>query len=335
MSRPGEFELIDRYFKPLALTAGAFGLGDDAAVLTVGAGKTVVVTTDAVAAGVHFFTDDPPEAIAAKALRVNLSDLAAKGAEPLGYLLVLALAAGWSEDWVQVFARGLAADQTRYGITLLGGDTLRAAGGTTIAITAFGTIEGSMVQRRGARAGDALFVSGTIGDAALGLWLRDRAHTALSADPRYRRLLQRYLYPEPRLALAAVLRAYASAAMDISDGLMGDLGRLCVASGVTATVNVEGVPLSPAAADLIGGRRDLMTRVLAGGDDYEILATVAPANVSKFIAGAKQAGVPVAEIGRIVAGEGPPKAMLGGGEELPLERLSYDHFAGSDGASVT
>lgn len=322
--RPGEFELIDRYFKPLAATAGAFGLGDDAGVFAPRPGETTIITTDAIAAGVHFFADDPAGAIAAKALRVNLSDLAAKGAEARAYLIDLALPADWTEGWVRDFAEGLAADQARYGIALLGGDTFRASGGATVAITALGGSPGAMVRRSGARPGDAVLVSGTIGDAALGLWLRRSGIAA--GEPRYRHLFDRYLYPQPRMAMAPLLRQYASAAMDVSDGLMGDLGRLCRASRVSAEVDAAAVPLSPAARMLLAEQPALVATVLTGGDDYEILATVPGPETAAFAAAAAAVGVEVSMIGRIRDGTGAPVARGADGREIPLSRLSYDHF---------
>ena len=206
-----EDTLIATLFAPLATDAGADGLGDDAASFAGGAGD-VVVTCDALAAGVHFFPDDPPEAIAAKALRVNLSDLAAKGAEPFGYLVALALPSSCDGAWAEAFARGLAADQARYGVSLLGGDTLRASpgGGATITVTAFGrTGSGRTVRRRSARPGDVVVVTGTIGDAALGLQMRlgtsweiDQAHAAA--------LRSAYLYPDPPVRAWPAVRRFAT-----------------------------------------------------------------------------------------------------------------------------
>jgi len=320
--RPGEFELIERYFRPLATGAGALGLADDAALFRPAEDDDTVVTADIVAAGIHFFADDPPRSIARKALRVNLSDLAGKGAEPQAYLLTIALAADWTEGWIAEFAAGLAEDQARYRITLLGGDTSRASGGTTVSITAFGRLpRGTMVHRAGARPGDLVFVSGTVGDAALGLALR-RAPDGEGAAY----LVDRYLHPQPRVELAPAVRLFATAAMDVSDGLVGDLGHICKASGVTAEIDAAQVPLSAAARAVIAGDASTLATAITGGDDYEILATVAPANAATFAEAAREAGVPVVPIGRIVAGDGPPAVLDAAGKRIALGRRSFDHF---------
>jgi thiamine-monophosphate kinase len=308
----------------LACSEGALALSDDAALIAPKAGEDLVVTCDAVAEGVHFFADDPPEAIAQKALRVNLSDLAAKGATPLGYLMALALPSDWTESWVERFAAGLADDDDRYGVTLLGGDTIRAAGGVTIAITAIGSVpKGKMVRRSGARPGDAIMVSGTIGDAALGLRLRTKA-TAAGVDDRL--LLDRYLLPQPRTALAPLLRRYATSAIDVSDGLIGDLAHICDVSGVGAEVRANAVPLSAPAADLVRLDADAWMHILNGGDDYEILATVAEHEVAAFADEARATGVAVANIGRITGGEGPPVVKDREGRIITVTSASHVHF---------
>jgi thiamine-monophosphate kinase len=324
--RPGEFELIERYFRPLASDAGAFALTDDAAVYRQRPGEDLVVTTDMIAAGVHFFAEDAPASVARKALRVNLSDLAAKGASPFGYLLSLALPADWTESWLAGFARGLKADQERYGITLIGGDTIRASGGVTISVTALGRIpKGRMVTRGGARPGDAVFVSGTIGDAALGLGLRlGRIDAGEGRAAKF--LIDRYLHPEPRMALASVLRRHAASAMDVSDGLIGDLGHICDVSGVGAEIEAALVPLSAAARRLLAGDRGLLRTIVTGGDDYEILTTVSRSAVPRFTADARAAGVPVTRIGAIVAGKGPPRLLDATGQPIRLDGAGHTHF---------
>ena len=323
--RPGEFALIERYFRPLATERGAFGLADDAALYRQRPGDDLVLTADMVVAGVHFFADDPPESIARKALRVNLSDLAGKGAEPFAYLLSLALPGNWTEAWLKRFAGGLAADQKRYGVTLLGGDTTKAAGGLTIAITALGRVpKGRMVLRSGARPGDAIFVSGTIGDGALGLRLRQGTIVGKARGGRH--LLDRYLHPEPRTALAPVLRGHASSAMDVSDGLVGDLAHICEASGVGAEIGAHLVPLSPGAKAFLAADASALATILNGGDDYEIIATVPGSSVAAFAAEAKQAGVPVTRIGMIVAGKGPPVVRDTAGKVVKVSAKSHTHF---------
>ncbi len=324
IKRPGEFELIDRYFKPLATDPGAFGLTDDTALYRQRPGDDLVLTTDMIAAGIHFFADDPPEAVAKKALRVNLSDLAAKGAVPFGYLLSLALPKAWTERWVAGFVKGLKDDQARYEVALLGGDTIRASGGATVSITALGRIpKGQMVTRGGARAGDAVFVSGTIGDAALGLALR---LGKIEAGQGGRHLRDRYLHPQPRTALAPVIRRHATSSLDVSDGLVGDLAHVCDVSGVGAEVELALVPLSPAARRLLTADRSLLRTILTGGDDYEILATVSDSAASLFTSEAREAGVPVTRIGRIVDGQGPPVVRDASGRPIKLRHEGHVHF---------
>jgi thiamine-monophosphate kinase len=324
----GEDRLIARHFRPLARHPGAFALGDDAAALTPPPGCDLVLTTDGVIAGVHVFPDDPADAIARRALRVNLSDLAAKGAKPAGFLLSIALPGDIGDDWLAAFARGLGADADRYGCPLLGGDTDRTPGPLSVSIAALGTVPtGTMVRRSGAHPGDVLLVTGTIGDAALGLALRQDAAAGwgLAQDAR-RHLLARYLLPEPRTGLADTLRAHASAAIDISDGLAGDLAKLCLASGVSAQVEVERVPLSDAARAMLAIEPALLERALTGGDDYEILAAVPAGKVEGFRARAAAAGIAVTEIGRVEAGDAAPAFIGPDKRVLVFERPSFSHF---------
>ncbi|MGO4716805.1 thiamine-phosphate kinase [Bradyrhizobium sp. 2TAF24] len=324
----GEDSLIARYFRPLATDPGAFNLVDDAAVLAAG-GDDLVVTTDAVVEGVHFLPSDPPDTIARKALRVNLSDLAAKGAVPAGFVLTLALRDA-ADAWLSPFAAALGEDAVAFGCPVLGGDTVSTPGPLMISITAFGRVpQGAMVRRDRAQAGDRIFVSGTIGDAALGLdVLRGgKSAAALAADPSAAAVLAaRYRVPQPRNALALAVRAHASAAMDVSDGLAGDLAKLCAASAVSAQVAADAVPLSaPARAVLAAGAASRET-ILSGGDDYEILCTVPPDGSAAFSAAAAAAGVAVTAIGTVGAGTAPPIFFDGQGAPIVLSRLSYSHF---------
>jgi thiamine-monophosphate kinase len=324
----GEDRLIARHFRPLAKHPGALGLADDAALLAPAPGCDLVLTTDGIIAGVHVFPDTPADAIARRALRVNLSDLAAKGAEPAGFLLAIALPDGTTDEWLAAFARGLSEDAEFYDCPLLGGDTDHTPGPLSVSITAFGMVpSGTMVRRSGATAGDPLFVTGTVGDAALGLLLRKDAQAGASLTAAQRsHLLMRYALPEPRNALAETVRTRAAAALDISDGLAGDLAKLCRASGVTAQIEAARVPLSDAAGALIAAEPALLERALTGGDDYEILAAVPAGKVEGFRAGARAAGIAVTEIGRLATGEAPPQFIGPDRRPLAFERSAYSHF---------
>jgi thiamine-monophosphate kinase len=306
MTRPSEEGLIARYFAPLA-APGALGLADDAACFAPKPGHDLVVTVDAVVAGVHFLPDDPPESVAHKALGVNLSDLAAKGAEPSGFLLTLALPDDWSEVWLAGFATGLAAAAAESRCGLLGGDTVRAAGPLSLSVTAIGQVPpGRMVRRTTAGLGDRICVSGTVGDAVLGLTLLTGSpgwHAALSGEARAH-CIDRYRRPQARLALASALLAHASAAMDISDGLVGDLTKMMRVSGLGAVVDLQAVPFSEAAQTAMAAEPGLRDRLVTGGDDYEILACLPQSRLDAFLAEAGRSGVPVAVIGEVVAAEG-------------------------------
>jgi thiamine-monophosphate kinase len=324
--------MIARHFKPLATAPGAFGLVDDAAVITPPAGHDLVLKADAIVGGTHFFPDDPPGAIARKALRVNLSDLAAKGATPLGHLLSLALPTGIDDDWLAEFAAGLGDDAERYGCPLYGGDTVRSPGPVMIAVSVFGAVpHGRMLMRAGARAGDFVVVTGTIGDSALGLRLRQDgdagSHWRLTA-PERAHLIDRYLLPRPRNAVALALREHAAGGMDVSDGLAGDLGKMCRASGVTAEVDVAAVPLSAAARKAIAADPTLIEPALTGGDDFEVLASVAEAQWEPLRQAAQAVGVEVAIIGRFRAAgeEGPHALFMSERRRMSFARPSYSHF---------
>ena len=329
----GEDRLIAKYFRPLATHPGAFGLIDDCAALSVPAGRDLVLKTDAIVGGVHFFTDDPADKIAQKAMRVNLSDLAAKGAKPVGFLLSLALISPIDHKWLAAFARGLRKDADAFGCPLLGGDTDRTPGPVTVSISVFGTLpHGTMVMRSGARAGQRVCVTGTIGDAALGLLLRRDAGAAESWKLRpahAKHLLARYLVPQPRNAAAEAVRLHAAAAMDVSDGLAGDLAKLCRASGVCAEIDVERIPLSQAARSAIAGDPAFIETALTGGDDYEILCTVEPQKLAAFRAAAKKANVAVTEIGKVLRPEaGAPGALFfdRAGKALVFKKPAFSHF---------
>ena len=324
----GEDSLIARYFKPIATDPGAFALDDDAAVLKA-QGADIVVTTDAIVEGVHFLPGDPPETVARKALRVNLSDLAAKGAAPAGFVLTLVLRAV-DDAWLKPFAGALGEDAKSYACPLLGGDTVSTSGPLTISVTAFGRVPADkMVHRSGARRGDRVVVTGTIGDAVLGLDILKggAVATALAGDEAARQMLVgRYRVPQPRNALASAIRAHASAAMDVSDGLVGDLTKLCAASGVSAAIHVPGIPLSRPAAALVAQRAIGIETLITGGDDYEILCAIPEASYEAFAQDARKAGVPVTPIGAVIAGNAIPSFLDERGRELALKRRSFSHF---------
>jgi thiamine-monophosphate kinase len=324
----GEDSLIARYFRPLATDPGAFDLGDDAAVLK-SSGDELVVTTDAIVEGVHFLPDDPPDTVARKALRVNLSDLAAKGAAPAGFVLTLAVRSP-DDAWLAPFARALGQDAEHFQCPLLGGDTVSTPGPLMISIAAFGRVpSGKMIRRAGAAAGDRVVVSGTIGDAALGLDVLKggAASAALAGDAAAKQMLiGRYRVPQPRVALAPAVRDHASAAMDVSDGLAGDLAKLCAASGVSAAIDAASIPLSNAAQSLLTKGVVGIETIVSGGDDYEILCTIPENRFEAFAEAAKLAGVAVTSIGAVIAGSSVPRFTDENGNDISLQRLSYSHF---------
>ena len=304
-SLPGEFELISRYFAPLSKGfAGAFGLLDDAAVVRPAPGQDLVVKTDAILGGIHFRPDDPPDLVGRKALRANLSDLAAKGAVPRAYVLDLMLPHGIEESWVATFARGLAEDQAEFGIHLIGGDTDSTTGPVAIAITAFGEVaSGRMILRSGARAGDLIYVTDTIGDAALGLdVLRGAVFPPDSESAQY--LIARYRLPSPPVTLGPRLMGQAMASIDISDGLIADLRHVCDVSNVAALIQSDRVPLSAAARSIVAAHPACLRTVLSGGDDYQILFTAPPAKAELLAALSQEFRLPITAIGHITDASG-------------------------------
>lgn len=323
-----ETDLIQTYLAPLARRMpGAFGLRDDAALLSPEPGTDLVLTTDPIIAGVHFLPGDQPGDIAWKALAVNVSDLAAKGAEPLAYLLTLALPEAPKREWIAAFAQGLAVAQEEFGCHLIGGDTDRTPGPLAIGVTAIGTLPaGTFVPRQGAAAGDHVFVTGTLGDAAVGLALHrdpDLYANALTVEDR-NFLIDRYLRPRPRFALRQALRTCASAALDVSDGLLKDLVRLAGPLGIM--LQFEALPLSPPLRTALSRDARVADAVLAGGDDYELLVAVPPDDAEAFALEAARFGVSVSDLG--VLQDGLPVTVLGpAGTPIEAHRLGYDHFA--------
>ena len=322
-----EFDWIDLCLRPLAAGAPeALNLMDDVALVPSRPGFDLVVSKDAMVEGVHFLPDDPLDGVAGKLLRVNLSDLAAKGAEPYAYLLATAWSprCGWPER--RAFAAGLAADQSRFGLRLIGGDTVSSPGPATFSLTIFGWVPaGGLVRRSGARVGDAVLVTGTIGDGFLGLEAAQGGLGALTATQRAA-LADRYRRPQPRLGLGPALRAHASAAADVSDGLIADAGHIAAASGVQITLDLDQSPLSEAAAAWLAQSADAKAARLAlaaGGDDYEVICTAPQAEVAALQAAAKAVGLPLTRIGQVQAGQGVACRL--GGRLVSPPRAGYRH----------
>ncbi|MEA3298788.1 MAG: thiamine-phosphate kinase [Pseudomonadota bacterium] len=308
-----EFDLIRRFFTGIG-GAGpdiALGVGDDCALLDPPPGCQLAISTDTLVEGVHFPVACDPEALAGRALRVNLSDLAAMGAEPLGFQLALTLPSA-DEVWLAAFSRGLARDAGLFGCPLMGGDTTRGPLATTV--TVIGTLPaGAALRRGGAGAGDLLYVTGTLGDARGALDVPGEAHLAA-----------RYWRPEPRLAAGRLLRQFASAALDVSDGLAQDAGHIAAASGLGCRIEADRLPLSAALVDACG--RALASRhALTGGDDYELCFSVPPGKAEAMEAALAAAGEPVTRIGAMVQGAGVI-CVDGEGEPITLERSGYAHF---------
>ena len=320
----GEFERIRRFFAPLA-GPGGLGLVDDAAIVDCSPGRRLVVTADAIVAGVHYLLEDPPELVARKLLRVNLSDLAAMGARPLHYVLTTALPAELGPEWLARFAEGLGEDQRRYGIDLLGGDSVGTRGPAVLSLTAIGEVAaGQEIRRRGAQQGDLVWVSGTIGDAFLGLDLLRGAYPDLAPEHRDY-LVGRFRLPQPRTELGPRLSGIARAMIDVSDGLLADLAHICETSRVAAIVELDLLPLSPAARAIVDDNPDILARLAAAGDDYELLFA-ARADAAEAIATLSlRLGVPVTRIGRIDVGTGV-RLLNANGHQIPLEATGYRHF---------
>lgn len=329
--RPSEFDLIAELFAPLATAPGAAGLRDDVALVPPRAGCELAVTTDTLVEGVHFLPDDPPETIAKKALRVNLSDLAAKGADPAGYFLALSLPQRVQYDWLRAFARGLDADGAAFSVPLLGGDTTSTPGPLCITVTAMGYADPARMPRRsGARPGDYVYVSGTIGDAGAGLALltpEERggaasAGLAVAMEDARSYLISRYRVPTPRLALGRSLWGVATASLDVSDGLIADLGHIAEVSGVRIVLQAQAIPLSDALVALWGKTEAAILRAATAGDDYEIAFT-APV-LSDAVA--RQMGVCCIGQAEAMQGGLGGVVLLGSGGEITVSRAGYRHF---------
>ena len=322
----GEFDLIERFFRPLSRAApGAFALGNDGALLTPPAGASLVVTKDLMVAGVHYPEGEEPATVARRLLRVNLSDLAAMGATATAYALGLALPEDIADVWVEAFAAGLARDQEAFGVALIGGDTVATKGPAVLSLTAFGTVAGdACLTRAGAGEGDDIYISGTVGDATLGLRavrggladLTPEDHAALAA---------RFRLPEPRLALGTALLGVATCAIDVSDGLVADLGHICAESGVAARIGADAVPLSAAARRAVDGGEAAIADLVTGGDDYELLFCAPPAERGAIEALGRRLELAVSRIGTIEHGQGVT-VVDADGRPLALGRAGYTHF---------
>ena len=322
-SKISEFSLIKKYFAPLA-GEGSFNLEDDAAQITPSEGMSFVITQDAIAEGIHFFSDDPPELIAKKALRVNISDLTAKGALPKYISLALGLGSTWDEAWVAGFAQGLEEELEYYGVELTGGDTFRTGGGFIISITAIGEVpKGNYISRLGAKDGDVIYVTGTIGDAALGLLARQGRLNNLSKE-NSNFLIDQYLLPNPLDGLQKLFWEFATASMDISDGLVGDMEKLCKASGVGAELQIESIPLSTVAQSAILLEPKLLETALTGGDDYQTLFTVVEERQPEFHNLIKNFEGKITRIGTIKSGQSV-KVFDTSGQVVEFKKTAYDH----------
>ena len=324
----GEFDLIARHFAPLARgVPGADGLRNDAAVFQSDGNADLVVTADAMVEGVHFLPEDPPGLVGRKLIRVNLSDLAAMGARPRGYLLTVAVSDRIDETWIEELAAGLAADQREFEIGLFGGDTVSTPGPLTLSLTAIGEVtSGRALARSTAHPGDHVYVSGTVGDGALGL-LALRGALAGLRETDCAALAARYRLPQPRLSLGQSLagQGLATAAIDVSDGLVADLGHIAGTSKLGARIEAASVPLSAAGRRAVEARPELREAVLTGGDDYELLFTAPSARAPEVEALAGALDLPVTRVGAMVEGD-DVRVLDEAGEELPLPRAGWTHF---------
>jgi thiamine-monophosphate kinase len=321
-----EFELIKTYFSPLSeQTEGAFNLTDDAAVLEVPVEQSLVVTTDTLVEGIHFLSEDGPKDIAAKLLRVSLSDLAAMGAMPAYYSLAIAVTPFMSVEWFKEFSQNLAADQAEFGITLIGGDTVSTSGPLTLSLTAMGFVKtGTALRRSGACIGDDIWVSGSIGDSALGLKVAKGEFDSLAAENKDY-LLSRYRRPLPRTSLGQELINNVHSVIDVSDGLVADLGHICKTSDVGAKILMGKIPLSVAGKEAIAIKPRSIDLILSGGDDYELLFTADSTfqKLSKIIS--ERTNVSLTKIGTIIKTKSVCVLDLNG-KRYPVSKAGYTHF---------
>ena len=321
----GEFELIDSVFAPLARALpGAFALKDDVATLRPKSGHELVLKTDSTIENVHFLPGDPPGTIGQKALRRALSDIAAKGAIPAVYLLAMAMPPTITRNWIEKFAEGLRGDQADFCVALTGGETCRTPGVLTITVTMIGWVsEGRLLRRSGAQPGDDVWVTGTIGDAAGGLCLLKQA-ASLEDNAARDYLIGRFRVPEPRLEFGVALGAIASAAIDVSDGLIADLGHLSDLSGTRIQIDAERVPISAQLRALWGSTAALVA--ISAGDDYEIAFTAPAGSAGEIVAAARRTHTRVTPIGRVVEGSPGISLLDSAGQDVTLKEKGYRHF---------
>jgi thiamine-monophosphate kinase len=330
----GEFQRIARFFKPLSEGfPGAFGLTDDAAAFMPPAGQEVVITTDAMTEGVHFLRKDGPQSVAERLMRSNLSDLAAKGAEPFAYLLTTALPKDIGDDWLQVFSQTLGEDQKRFGGFLIGGDSIRTEGLITLSIAMLGTVPKGQLMRRKIRhdvtptSQLSVYVSGTIGDSTLGLKLTKGEALAGLTEEEKNYLKLRHLRPEPRLDVARAIRPFAKACIDVSDGLVADVGHIAQQSNAEIVIEAEKIPLSNAAKKLCIAQPDLLESLISGGEDYELAFVVDTAEESLLTLAASKVNTPLTKIGTLRAGKaGDVQVLDKQGRIIPLKHTGWTHF---------
>jgi len=325
---PDEFSFIREFMRPLAAAPEARGLSDDAAVMAAPAGP-LVITTDAVVEGLHFLPDDPPDTLGRKALRANLSDLAAKGARPLHYLMACVFRRDWPRAAFEAFAAGLASDQATYGVSLIGGDTVYGSGPTTISITAIGSaLSAEPPARSGARAGDDVWLTGAVGDAGLGL--QTLLGEVSPPGGEAAALIAAYRLPDPPVAFASVVARRAAASADVSDGVLADSRRIAEASGVRLRLSLSDLPTSEAGAAWAARQPDITQALLAlasAGDDYQILFTARGDQRSAVAQDAQALGVRTTRIGAVVAGAPGLEVIGSDGAPVRVQKYGFVHGA--------
>lgn len=320
-----EFELIKKYFRPLANNSAALALLDDAAIINISDKKDLILAKDAIVEGVHFPDGETPENIASKLFRVNLSDMAAMGAKPKHYLLATMFNDTVGEKWIKSFSAALKKEQKKFGIELIGGDTTKHKGKLAFSLTMIGEVpRGKALLRSGAKEGDLIFVSGTIGDSALGLMAIQNKLPRISKKAKSF-LIDRYRKPEPRVTLGQALIGIANAAMDISDGLIQDVSHICAASKLGAVIEADKIPLSDSAVEVLSKNKKLRESIFTGGDDYELVFTISPKKLKHISTIGKKLGLKLTNIGEIRKKSGLD-VLDSKGQKIILSKAGYSHF---------